>query len=289
MENNNYQKFTIRLHMRYEDLWISHCFDYGASGIETIEEKESFITMAVYFTDMSIEMQAVFDQFLHQFMHDNNNDISLLNMETPSYENWLETWKTHFHPIPICDQLVICPPWDIPKTDWQKKYVIIHPGNGFGTGSHPTTVLALKMLVHYLEQSSRKKHAILDVGTGSGILLIAARHFGGSQLVGIDIDWQSILDAKNNLKLNQLENIMMICGSPQCINVPFDIVISNMMLHELKSVQWDLVRNMAPSGVLILSGFYLSQKTQILDCFHELQVIFEINDTQWGGLIMKTT
>jgi ribosomal protein L11 methyltransferase len=287
MKKNTYKKLTIRLCPSYEDIWVAHCFEQGASGVETIEEKISYITMAVYFTDMSIELQDVFDQFFQQFMPDSNSGIELLQKEIKANENWLDAWKVHFQPISICDHFVICPPWDAAKTDFQTKNIIINPGNGFGTGSHPTTVVALKMLIHYLEQSSKKSHSILDVGTGSGILLIAASHFSGSKLVGIDIDLPSIYDAQNNFKLNQLQNILTLCGTPQCINAPFDIVICNMMLHELKSIQLDLVRNISPSGVLIISGYYLTQKIQVLDCFYPLKVVSEINDEQWGGMIMK--
>jgi len=273
----------VRLNPKWEDLWIAVCFEHGSSGIETIEEKASDIIMAVYFTDPSIIIQNVLNVFYQQFMAD-KKDISLLKMETLANEDWLEEWKVHFHPIPISDQLIICPPWEIPTTD--KQIVIINPGNGFGSGSHPSTVIALKLLVAYLKQSSQKL-SILDVGTGSGILLIAARRLGGGQLLGIDIDFPSIIDARNNFSLNNIDNIQTICGSSECIRYPFDIVICNMMLHEIQAIQHDLIQNLGPCGVLILSGFYLSQKKQILDRFYNFKVILEINDTQWGGIIMK--
>jgi len=283
MQSNNYQKLIVRLNPKWEDLWISVCFEHGASGIETIEETASYIIMAVYFTDLSIMIHDVLEIFYQQFMAD-KKDISLLKLETLPNENWLEAWKVHFHPIPISDQLIICPPWEIPKTC--KQVVIINPGNGFGSGSHPSTVIALKLLVAFLEQSTSNL-SILDVGTGSGILLIAAKRLGGSQLVGIDIDLPSIMDARNNFKINEMENILTICGSSECIRYPFDIVICNMMLHEITAIQNDLVQNLGPSGVLILSGFYLSQKKQLLDSFSNLKVLLEINDAQWGGIIMK--
>jgi ribosomal protein L11 methyltransferase len=284
MIDNNYQKLTVRLTPEYEDIWIAHCFEQGASGIETTEEIEVSITMAVYFTDMSIQMQDVFELFYQKFMID-KQDIQLLNMETHPNKNWLESWKIHFQPITISDQLIICPPWNIPTND--KQIVIINPGNGFGSGSHPSTVIALKLLVATLEKESSNHLSLLDVGTGSGILLIAARKLGVKHLVGIDIDLPSIIDAQNNFNLNRLDKAVTICGSTTCIHSSFDIVICNMMLHEIQSIQEDLIRHMHPSGALILSGFYLSQKMQILDCFNELQVVFEIDHDQWGGIIMK--
>jgi len=287
MPSNFYQKMIVRLSPECEDLWIAHCFEQSASGIETTDEKLSYITMATYFTDMSIQMQGVFDLFCKNYMMD-SRDIQILYQETHANQDWLEAWKIHFHPIHISDQLIVCPPWDVPKTGQDKKTVIINPGNGFGSGSHPTTAIALKLLLSLLEKST-KKPSVLDVGTGSGILLIAARLFGAGKLLGIDIDYPSIIDAQNNYKLNQVENIISICGSPQCIQYPFDIVISNMMLHELQSVQNDLIRNINPSGTLILSGFYLFQKQKIIDCFHKFNVELEINDGQWGGFIMKQT
>jgi ribosomal protein L11 methyltransferase len=287
MSNNFYQKMIVRLSPKCEDLWIAHCFEHNASGIETTEENSSYITMATYFNDMSIQMQVIFDIFCKQCMMD-SRDIHLLCLETHSNKNWLEAWKIHFHPIHITDQFIVCPPWDVPKTDQDKKIVLINPGNGFGSGSHPTTVLALKLLIALMENKTHKL-SILDVGTGSGILLIAAKLLGANKLVGIDIDYPSIIDAQRNYQLNQLDNIIFVCGSPQCIHYSFDIVISNMMLHELQSVQIDLVRNIGQSGVLILSGFYLSQKEKIIECFRDFQVVLEINDGRWGGYAMKRT
>jgi len=284
-KNNKYQKLSVRICSKFEDLWIAHCFEHGASGIETTDEKASVITMSVYFTDISILMKDVFELFYHQYSPD-FKDLELLNLEIHSNIDWLSAWKQHFHPIHIHDQFIVCPPWDIPKTGKDTKTVIINPGNGFGSGSHPSTVVALKLLVSYLEKSS-KQFSILDVGTGSGILLIAAKNFDGKQFVGIDIDFPSIIDAQKNIKLNKMDPILPICGSPECIHFPFDIVISNMMLNELTSIRDDLIRNIGASGVLILSGFYVFQKKQIIDCFHELQIVSEIHDSQWAGVIMQ--
>jgi ribosomal protein L11 methyltransferase len=285
MNNQTYQKLIVRLNPKCEDLWVAHCFEQGASGIETTNENASYITMATYFTDMTIQMQDVFVGFYQQFRPD-NSDIQLLNLETHTNKNWLEAWKVHFRPISINEYLLVCPPWDVPTINNSKQLVIINPGNGFGSGSHPSTMLALDLLSKYLKQSI-KKLSILDVGTGSGILLIAARKLGANQLVGLDIDLLSIIDAKKNFQRNALHNIRTVCGAPDCIQSPFDIVISNMMRHEIQSVRDDLLRNMGPSGVLILSGFYVSQKNQILDCFSDLQVIVDKNHEKWGGVIMK--
>jgi ribosomal protein L11 methyltransferase len=284
MIDNNYQKLTVRLKPEYEDIWIAHCFEHGASGIETADENALSITLAVYFNDMSIQMQDVFELFYQKFMPD-KQDMHILTMETLAHKNWQEAWKVHFHPIKISNHLMICPPWDVPTCD--KQIVIINPGNGFGSGSHPSTVIALKLLVAFLEMEPTRNLSLLDVGTGSGILIIAARKLGVKHLMGIDIDLPSIIDARNNFKLNQLNNVITICGSPACVHASFDIVICNMMLHEIKTIQKDLVCHMRPSGALILSGFYLSQKKQLRDCFKDLQVILEIDNAQWGGIIMK--
>jgi len=284
---SSYQILTIRLKSDWAEVWVSHCFELGASGFETIEETHEASILATYFTDLSISMNDVFTAFLQHYALAKAT-TQLIKTEICPEKDWSLEWKRHFQPIPISDKIIVCPPWDIPDISPETQKLIINPGNGFGSGSHPSTLLALRLLIDCMEISSTSFRSILDVGTGSGILLIAARYLGLTRLVGIDIDLPSIYDALNNFHLNQMNGHMQaICGSPECIDCSFDIVISNMMLHELTAVRNALLEKIKPGSILIVSGFYISQKTHILQCFEQLQVLMEKINDEWCGLILR--
>ncbi|ETR73767.1 MAG: ribosomal protein L11 methyltransferase [Candidatus Magnetoglobus multicellularis str. Araruama] len=233
----NYQKMTVQVTPEWEEIFIVHCFEQGATGIEHLFETASRITLAVYFTNMSIQMQDIFTFFQHKYML-SPEKLRLIHCKIHQCKDWLLEWQKHFHPIPINNELIVCPPWEIPKDSVFQHHLLINPGNGFGSGSHPSTILALKLLSTHIENAQAPLNSILDVGTGSGILLIASQFLGLKHLVGMDIDFPSVIDAQNNFQLNHMTGqVLSICGSPECVDFSFDIVISNMMLQELKSVR----------------------------------------------------
>jgi ribosomal protein L11 methyltransferase len=287
MDNNIYQKLTVRVSIQWEDIWIAHCFENGASGIETEKEEEKFSILHVFFTNMSINTSLIIESFF-QIYESTSKDVVLINNEILKNKNWLKEWKRFFHPIVIGKKFIVCPPWEIPDNRDHFYKIIINPGNGFGSGSHPSTELALKLLETYHKHMGHSVQSLLDIGTGSGILLIAAKHLGFTQLTGIDIDLPSIYNARNNFLMNQITGIRTICGRPDCIHHSFDIVISNMMLHELSTVKNDLVNHMKKTGVLIVSGFYIFQKEKLFQCFKSLNPIIEMTKDEWCGIVFQS-
>jgi len=285
-DNNTYQKLTIRISDQWEDIWIAHCFENGATGIETEIEEDTFSILHIYFTDMSIIPADIVKLFCQQYSTE-SEDIILINTENHKNKDWLQEWKRFFYPTKVGEKFIVCPPWDIPENNDGFYKIIINPGNGFGSGSHPSTVLALKLLEIYCKNTDNSDKSIIDIGTGSGILLIAAKQLGLEKLIGIDIDLPSIYDAQNNFKINGLNGIQTVCGSPQSIHHHFDIVISNMMLHEISAVKKELKRLMKTTGVLIISGVYCFQKENILKCFKEVEPVLEMNLDDWCGIVFR--
>ena len=287
MINTTYSQLSVRVTLNWEDIWISHCFEYGASGIETCEETQKYKFLRVFFTDMSISTPSVYDIFF-QIYDVHKEDLVWIKNEIHQNKDWLLEWKRFFHPISVGQKFIVCPPWDIPENNVNSYKILIDPGNGFGSGSHPSTVLSLKLLEAYVLEKDCSLSSILDVGTGSGILLIASKYFGLTKMLGIDIDLPSIYDAQNNFRINNMsDKILTVCGGPECIDSLFDIVISNMMIHELAAVRKSLVKNVRPEGVLILSGFYVSQKEKVETYFEDFQPVLEMITDEWCGFVMK--
>jgi len=286
MSNKSYQQLTVRINQSWEDIWIAHCFEYGTSGIETTDDNHEYKTLQIYFTDLSISTTQVVQSFCQKYAID-ERDLSVIQSHIKEEKDWLLEWKKFFHPIYLGQQFIVCPPWEIPdETNYYK--IIINPGNGFGSGSHPSTALALILLETYVNETDQSLTSILDVGTGSGILLIASHYLGFQKMVGIDIDLPSIYDAQNNFRINQMNYpALMVCGGPECIHHKFDIVITNMMVHEIKPVRSFLIKHLKPTGAFIVSGFYQFQKDIILSSFDELYSVIEMSRDEWCGVVMK--
>jgi ribosomal protein L11 methyltransferase len=122
-----------------------------------------------------------------------------------SAQNWAEAWKEHFHPIEAGTQLMIAPPWDVPRTD--RLVVIVEPGRAFGTGHHGSTagcLALLEKLSRRAGEADRGEHLdrVLDIGTGSGVLAIAAAKLGAASVLALDVDPDAVGSARANAARN---------------------------------------------------------------------------------------
>src|SRR5215208_2875140 len=134
-------------------------------------------------------------------------------------QNWMEAWKQHYRPILIGERLVIVPAW-LDSPDPKRIAIKIDPGMAFGTGTHPTTQLCLELMERAIFniRDSNAEFRIIDVGCGSGILSIAAIKLGATVALGVDIDADSILNARENANTNEIaDELILAAGSVQQI------------------------------------------------------------------------
>lgn len=115
-------------------------------------------------------------------------------------EDWMEAWKKHYQPIAIGERLLIMPAWMTPAKDDARIVIRINPAMAFGTGTHPTTKLCLRLLEHHLVPGD----TVMDIGCGSGILAIAALKLGSAHALAVDIDSQAITSTLENAELNDI-------------------------------------------------------------------------------------
>ena len=176
--------------------------------------------------------------------------------------NWLETWKEHYHPIPIGELLLVIPAW-LPLSEEPRTAVRIDPGMAFGTGTHPTTQLCLLIAERYV----REGKAVIDVGCGSGILSIAAIKLGASRALAVDIDPLAVQATQQNAVLNGVENLIeLAAGSVQEIRSGIysiksaPLVFANILAPVLvELLEQGLGNLIEPGGVGILSGILEEQ------------------------------
>ena len=174
-------------------------------------------------------------------------------------EDWGKSWKEHFKPFTIVPGLVIAPTWEEYKPAAEESVITMDPGMAFGTGHHATTSLSLNFIRVTLAGSRGLR--LLDVGTGTGILGMAAVLFGAADVLGIDNDPEAVSAAEENVRRNSLQDHMQISLAPlSSLEEPYQIVVANIVHDVLIGMADDLARLTAEGGSLILSGILAGEQ-----------------------------
>jgi len=182
--------------------------------------------------------------------------------EAVAEQDWVRATQSQFDPIKITHDLWIVPTWhDAPYPDALN--IVLDPGLAFGTGSHPTTHLCLAWLVDEVQAH----HHVLDYGCGSGILAIAAKKLGASEVVGVDIDAQAIISSNFNAEQNQVSAKFFM--ATDCPEKPSDIVVANILSSALSVLAPALAGACKQNGRIALSGILREQAEQVSAIYAE--------------------
>jgi ribosomal protein L11 methyltransferase len=181
-------------------------------------------------------------------------------------KNWENSWKEYFWPEKIGSKIVVKPTWR--EYDRKDGEIVIEldPGMAFGTGSHPTTSLCVKLIEKYV----KNKDSVLDIGTGSGILLIAAAMVGAGKLFGIDIDEVAVDIAKQNLLVNHIKPEIFqvktgtLTATFNGATDSFDVVVGNILTDVIADLVEDVRDILKADGIFICSGIIEGKKDFIL-------------------------
>jgi len=191
-------------------------------------------------------------------------------------QDWAHAWKAYFWPQKIGSRIVVKPTWRDYQAAADDILIELDPGMAFGTGTHPTTALCLNMIEKYL----RPGDSLLDVGTGSGILMIAAAKLGAGRLCGVDIDEVALGVAAENLKLNRVGPQMFrltAAGLGAQTDASFNFIVANIYSHVILELLEDITGLVAPGGIFVSSGIILQNKDGVLSAMRKLG--FEILET----------
>jgi ribosomal protein L11 methyltransferase len=177
-------------------------------------------------------------------------------------EDWAESWKDHFPPLHVGGALWIVPPW-VPRPEGPA--VVLEPGMAFGTGAHSTTALCLEALVEILGR--RPGARVLDVGSGSGILGIAARALGATRVVMIDDDPDAVRIARENALSNGAADVEVAETPIAGVEGLYDVVVANILSTTLVELARPIAARRAVGGTILLSGILTSQADEVRDAY----------------------
>jgi ribosomal protein L11 methyltransferase len=205
-------------------------------------------------------------------------------------EDWAHSWKAYFWPQKIGRNIVVKPTWRDYRADTGKIVIELDPGMAFGTGTHPTTT----MCVALIESLLKKGDYFLDVGTGSGILLIAAAKLGAGRVCGIDNDRTAVDIAARNIKLNSVgtQQVRVICGDlVGRIREKYDIISANILSHVILVLLRDIRRVLKPGGVFICSGIVDKNEKQVVDAMENVgfEIIEISSKDEWVAIAGRLT
>ena len=235
---------------------------------ETVDEiKEAINNLAVYDIDLGL------------------NSVSMNEVHE---EEWATAWKKYYHPVKISERFTIVPTWEeyVPVSS-DELIIELDPGMAFGTGTHPTTV----MCIQALEKTVKQNDEVVDVGTGSGVLSIAAALLGASHITALDLDEVAVESAKQNVELNKVQDVVDVSKNNLLDGVTGkkDVVVANILAEIIMSFTDDVASAVKPGGYFISSGIISQKKEDVKQAL--IASGFEIEETimmeDWVAFIAK--
>lgn len=186
------------------------------------------------------------------------------SLATLPEQDWERTCLDQFQPQQFGKRLWVCPSWLTPPVA-DAVNLILDPGLAFGTGSHATTSLCLT----WLDQADLQDKHVIDYGCGSGILALAALKLGASHVHAVDIDEQALLATQNNATSNDIPAEQLTIGQPDTLRTPVDLILANILLAPLLTLQKRFRELLKDNGKLVVSGLLAEQVPILMDAYKD--------------------
>lgn len=227
-----------------EDVLVKAYFEEGASTPETLAFVRARLSELSHM-DLGFDLGSL--EFTRETVHE---------------QDWAENWKRYYKPFRAGERIVVKPSWE-PYEPFPEDLVIeMDPGMAFGTGTHETTYMCLQMLERYVRPGS----ACIDVGTGTGILAIAAAKLGAQDVLAIDLDEQAVVVAKENIRKNGMEQVVHAqAGDLLKDSVgKADVIVANIIADVICALCGPAKAHIRPGGAFICSGIIREREEDVL-------------------------
>lgn len=223
--------------------------------------------------------------FLKSRLGDIKYELTLSGMKE---EDWADSWKQYYKPVRIGNRLIVVPTWEEYEAEADDIVLKMDPGMAFGTGTHETTRLCSMLMEEHLKPGSR----VLDIGTGSGILAIAAAKLGAGKVYAYDIDPVAVRVAEENCEVNGCDNV--VCGISDLLKGVdnseggYDFVCANIVADILVRLAPDIAAYMKPQGLIAVSGIINTQTERVKKALLAggLQPIVTVAENDWNAMLL---
>lgn len=215
-----------------------------------------------------------------------NKGEGIVSYNKVNEEDWENNWKKYYKPTKIGNNIIVKPIWENYESKAGEKIVELDPGMAFGTGTHETTRMCIKALEKYIKEES----IVFDIGTGSGILAIAASKLNAKKVIGVDLDPVAVDSAKKNVEYNKLENVDIIHGNlMEVVDGKANIVVANIIADIIMFLAEDVKKFIVPKGYFISSGIIKDRKDDVVKKLESVGFkIVEVNvDGEWVCIVAE--
>ena len=264
-------------------------FDYIEEALEKAQQSGALDKAYVELSESESVANAI-NEDLARLSKNAEGNIAVGTLETTRRivegDDWIEIWKKHFRPIRY-GKIVICPKWIQYDAQPNEEIIYIDSNMAFGTGEHETTSMCITLLEKYVTAGT----TVLDIGTGSGVLGIAAVKLGAKKSVMTDIDQVAVLSAKHNAEINNVANKCEVWRSDLIEGVSDigDLAVANITAEILVRLTGDITRQLQKGGTLIMSGIIKSRLQFVIDSFKAcgFELIEVCSKGEWHAVVMK--
>ncbi|MFJ7854275.1 50S ribosomal protein L11 methyltransferase [Peribacillus frigoritolerans] len=213
---------------------------------------------------------------------------NVVSISEVNEEEWATAWKKYYNPVKISERFTIVPTWeDYTPVSSDELIIELDPGMAFGTGTHPTTV----MCIQALERTVTPGDLVVDVGTGSGVLSIAAALLDAKRIQSLDLDEVAVQSAKQNVELNNVQDKVSVSQGNLLddVNEQADIVVANILAEVIMRFTDDVAKVVKPGGFFIASGIIQTKKQDVKEAI--IASGFTVEETilmeDWVAIIAK--
>lgn len=246
-------------------------------GSDGIWDKGS--ELEVYFPQSVYNVEALYNMLSKYGMENSFHTEKVVD------ENWNATWEAGYEPVSVDHFAHIRATFHPAQTNFEHE-IVINPQMSFGTGHHATTKLVIQMM----RSIPIKDKTVLDMGSGTGILSFLAASMGASEVLGIDIDTNSVENAGENRKYNRSDNVSFIQGSSgQIPDERYDIILSNITRNINRELLPHLAAHLAGGGYLIMAGFLTFDLEDMVNRCRELgmNLVRNAHDQEWEVILVQ--
>ena len=269
-----------------------------ARAAEEAEAGADAITITLYFEDDE-EGQQKLDEakaLLDSLKADPGTDVAYETAATGDDSEWLYKWQEHFRPTKVGERIVVKPGWEDYEAADGELVIEMDPGMAFGSGLHETTSMCIKALEKDLGDGSERAYdpsrypiKVLDVGTGTGILAMAAVLLGADEALGIDIDDEAVRVANENIVKNGLEGRISIMRGNLMDGIDYepDIIVANLMADLVVMLSPAAAAQLRPGGVYITSGILDIKEDIVKKAIEDagFDIIEVLADGEWRAIV----